>query len=148
MSIDYPAPEGHSHTMHNPNDPALLPYSYTLSPVPDHLRQNADSATSKWFSIPLLKEYPRPTLPISFPDLAVYLARAVEISRNGIAGERTPGFHRLAKAVDAFYPNRHEHTRSRLATRVRGLFGWDKAKRENDDRSNLVTPFWPDDFGR
>ena len=144
LSIDYPVPEGHQYTTYSPNDPALLPYSYTLSPIPDFLSRNADSPTSKWFSIPAPREHPLPTLPLSFPDLAAYLARAVELSR----AERSNSFHRLAKAVDEFYPNPYAHGRSRLATCVRGLFGWDKARRENDDRSNLVTPFWADDYGQ
>lgn len=154
MTIDHPIPDDHRYKMRSTNDPALLPYSYTLAPTPMFLRESADGPMSKWYSIPSTPQNPYPALPMAFPDLATYLMTALEDSR-GAANDRSSGYHRLAKAVDAFYPNLKNgddepEERRGLTDRVRGLFGrGNKANRPaNDDRSNLVTPFYADDFGR
>lgn len=152
MTIDYPIPEGHRYKTRNPNDPALLPYSYTLSSTPAFLRENADSPLSKWYCIPATPQNPYPTLPISFPDLATYLMTALEDSRRA-AHDRSSGWHRLAKAIDQIYPSPagddDPEERSRFS-RVRGFFGRGSKQNRpaNDDRSTLVTPFYADEYGR
>ena len=137
----------------NSVDPSLLPYSYTLSPTPAFLRENADGPMSKWYTIPATTSNPYPTLPMMFPDLATYLMSALENSRHA-AHDRSSGLNRLAKWVDTFYPTARvteedEDSRSGgLGERFRGFFGRNKAsKHDNDERSNLVTPFIPDMHG-
>ncbi|KIP07025.1 hypothetical protein PHLGIDRAFT_71784 [Phlebiopsis gigantea 11061_1 CR5-6] len=154
MTIDHPVPEGHRYKERSTNDPALLPYSYTLSPTPVFLRESADGPLSKWYSVPASAQNPYPALPMSFPDLATYLMNALEDSRRAIS-DRSSGNGRLAKAVDLLYPNQRgaddePEERRGLTDRVRGLFGrGNRANRPaNDDRSALVTPFFADDFGR
>ncbi|EKM59152.1 uncharacterized protein PHACADRAFT_249404 [Phanerochaete carnosa HHB-10118-sp] len=155
MTIDYPIPDGHRYKSRNQNDPALLPYSYTLSPTPAFLRESADSPLSKWYCIPATPQNAYPTLPVSFPDLATYLMNALEDSRRAMH-DRSSGWSRLAKAIDTIYPSRagagDEDTeeRARFTDRVRGFFGRGSRQNRpaNDDRSDLVTPFYADDFGR
>ena len=162
LTIDVPVPSDHWYIHRNQNDPALLPYSYTLSSKPNFLLENADSPMTKWFSIPSTPQNPYRALPISFPDLAAYLAEALEDSRRAMA-DRTSGHHRLAKAVDTFYPMRGGRDsvedddeiggrgRPRLGQRMLGLFsrGQRSTNRvNNDDRFDLVTPFYADEHGR
>jgi hypothetical protein len=159
LTIDLPIPADHRYRHRNQNDPALLPYSYTLSPTPDFLRETADGAMSKWFSIPSTPQNPYRALPISFPDLATYLMTALEDSRRAMS-DRSSGYYRLAKAVDTFYPQRGgnmsveddeaDKERLRFGDRVRGLFGRGTRtnRPNNDDRYDLVTPFYADEHGR
>lgn len=155
MTIDYPIPDGHRYKSRSQNDPALLPYSYTLSSTPAFLRENADSPMSKWYCVPATQQNAYPALPISFPDLATYLMTALEDSRRA-AHDRSSGWHRLAKAVDTIYPSRagagddDPEERAGFTDRVRGFFGRGSRQNRpaNDDRSDLVTPFYADDFGR
>lgn len=153
LTVDHPVPPDHRYKQRNQNDPALLPYSYTFSATPVFLRESADGPLSKWFSIPATPQTPYPSLPISFPDLAMYLQSALEDSR-GASHDRSSGWGRLAKAVDTFYPSRpgpndEEQERVRFSERFGKLFGRNKnANRPaNDERSNLVTPFYADDYG-
>ncbi|GJE84106.1 hypothetical protein PsYK624_001810 [Phanerochaete sordida] len=156
MTIDYPIPDGHRYKSRNQNDPALLPYSYTLSPQPAFLRESADSPLSKWYCVPATPQNAYPSLPMNFPDLATYLMSALEDSRRA-AHDRSSGWHRLAKAVDSIYPpsrtpggadddDADEPSRFSL----RGIFGRGSKQNRpaNDDRSTLVTPFYADDYGR
>lgn len=154
LTIDHPIPADHRYKQRNTNDPALLPYSYTLSPTPAFLMEHADGPMSKWYSVPATASNPYPALPISFPDLATYLMSALEESRRA-SSDRTSGCHRLAKAVDTLYPTRaaasadDDPEERTLSDRFRGLFRGNKNNRPaNDDRSNLVTPFFADDYGR
>lgn len=154
LTIDHPVPPDHRYKQRSPNDPALLPYSYTFSATPVFLRENADGAMSKWFSVPATSKTPYPSLPISFPDLAMYLQSALEDSR-GANHDRSSGLNRLAKAVDTFYPSRvapdnEDPERQGFTGRFQKLFGRGRNSNRpaNDERSNLVTPFYADEFGQ
>lgn len=152
----------------NLSDPSILPYSYTLSPTPTHLREAADSPLQKWYSIPATSTNPFVTLPVSFPDLAQYLIVAVEESRRAVS-DRTTGMGRLAKCIDMFYPNKangggpigsnlfdereeREGGGPGIRERVGRFFGIGQsgqaARPANDDRATLVTPFYADNYGR
>lgn len=155
MTIDMPIPQDHRYRFRNSSDPGLLPYSYTLSPTPAFLRENADGPMSKWYTIPSTAQIPYPTLPITFPDLATYLMSALENARRAIH-DRSSGWYRLAKCVDTFYPvqtvknDDEEEERKGLSERVGRFFGRGNkpSRHDNDERSNLVTPFFADDYGR
>lgn len=154
MTIDVPPPADYRYKARNSNDPALLPYSYTLSPTPTHLRDHSDGPMIKWYSIPATAQTPFPTLPISFPDLATYLMNALEDSRS-VSHDRSSGHNKLAKTVDALYPNQssagdEEEERAGFTERFGRLFGRGHrtSRPANDERSNLVTPFYADSFGR
>ena len=135
----------------NSSDPSVLPYSYSLSPTPAYLREDADGAMSKWYTIPSTSQNPWPTLPITFPDVATYLMSAVENSRRGLH-DRSSGWQRLTKYVEAFYPTQSAADVEERSRRF-GISGWlrrrgNKTPRhDNDERSNLVTPFIPDMHG-
>jgi len=58
---------------------------------------------SSYYTIPATQNTPYPTLPISFPNLAVYLASAAEDSRGAARDDRS-GMNRLAKTLDTLYP--------------------------------------------
>ena len=155
MTIDMPVPANHKYRLRNGSDPALLPYSYTLSPTPAFLRESADGSMSKWYTVPSTTLIPYPTLPIAFPDLATYLMSALENSRHA-AHDRSSGWGRLAKCIDTFYPvakdeDDGERSSGGLGGRFGRLFGRSNNKssrHDNDERSNLVTPFFADEFGR
>ena len=153
MTLDVPVPPDHRYKFRNSSDPALLPYSYTVSSTPTALRENADAPMSKWYTIPATTQNPYPTLPISFPDLATYLMCALENSRRAMH-DRSSGWYRLAKYVDAYYPvskttdEDDEERSGGLSERFGRLFSRSKPVRhDNDERSNLVTPFFADEFG-
>lgn len=156
VTLDMPVPDNHRERSRyrNSGDPGLLPYSYTLSPTPAFLRENADGMMSKWYTVPASSSNPYPTLPIMFPDLATYLMSALEYSRHA-AHDRSSGLNRLAKWVDTLYPSARvgseedEESRSGgLGERFGRLFGRSKtSKHDNDERSNLVTPFFADEYG-
>lgn len=58
---------------------------------------------SSYYTIPATPNTPYPTLPISFPGLATYLASAAEDSR-GMAHDDRSDMRRLAKTLDTLYP--------------------------------------------
>lgn len=155
MTIDVPPPAEYRYKARNSTDPALLPYSYTLSVTPTLLRENPDGINSKWYSIPATSQTPFPTLPISFPDLATYLMNALEDSKNAMH-DRSSGMNKLAKTVDALYPNQsnkdddEEEERAGFTERFGRFFGRGNrsSRPANDERSALVTPFYADSFGR
>ncbi len=94
---------------------------------------------------------PYPTLPITFPDLAAYLLSALENSQRAI-NDRSCGLYRLAKYIETFYPGHaggatEEEQHRGVLGRFFGRSSSSKPKHSNDERSNLVTPFFPDDYG-
>ena len=97
---------------------------------------------------------PFPVLPISFPNLATYLATALETARDAMH-DSSSGVRRLAKYIDQFYPNDRPTLddapeRGGMRQRLKNLVGMgSRPQRDrNADVYELVTPFVPDDFGR
>ncbi|KIM46308.1 hypothetical protein M413DRAFT_65119 [Hebeloma cylindrosporum] len=159
FSMDHPvppnAPGASRHLSGNPN---LLPWSYTLSPVPVLLRDAADTQVSKTFTIPESDTVPLPTLPISFANLALYLQAALDDSRRHSADGSNLG--KLGKVVQMCYPSVEQNflefdvpersSVSGLFKRVIGRGHKDKKKGKqtnNEETYQLVTPFVPDEWG-
>ncbi|KAF5322290.1 hypothetical protein D9619_000503 [Psilocybe cf. subviscida] len=138
----------------------LLPWSYTQSPVPMLLRSNADTNISKTYTIPATDKVPLPTLPITFPNLALYLQAALDNSRR-YPNDTTSGLGKLGKLVQLYYPNIVEQNqlefgdsedRSSMRDVFKRVIG--RAKKDNKGKSTnneetyqLVTPFVPDEWG-
>jgi hypothetical protein len=137
----------------------MLPWSYTLTSLPTILRDAADSPTSKTYTIPSTPSTPYPTLPIGFPNMAMYLQSALEDSRKAV-GDSSNGLRKLAKMVDLCYPSEPEsggmegsdpaerRTVGGLFKRVIGRHkNGNKGRGGNEDTYDLVTPFVPDEWG-
>lgn len=86
------------------SDVNTLPFSYTLSTLPTLLRDGSDTMVSTYYTIPSTARTPFPTLPIAFPDMAMYLQSAVDDSRKAM-NDSSSGLRKLAKSVDSYYPN-------------------------------------------
>ncbi|KAJ3504998.1 hypothetical protein NLJ89_g7646 [Agrocybe chaxingu] len=154
-SIPPAAPGASRYLTGNPN---LLPWSYTLSPIPMLLRDAADTPISKAFTIPVTDAVPLPTLPITFPNLALYLQAALEASRRHSDAN---GHGKLGRMVQMCYPSVEETLSDfdipdrrggveRLFKRVIGRSSKEKKKGKstnNEETYQLVTPFVPDEWG-
>ena len=109
---------------------------------------------SKYYTVPATPDTPHPTLPISFPNMAVYLASAVENSRK-LAHDNSSGMKRLAKTLVMLYPaevelgmedDEPEKPSGGMVNMFRNVFGRGRRdQRRNDDNyADLVTPFVPE----
>ncbi|KAF8192469.1 hypothetical protein BJ912DRAFT_848961 [Pholiota molesta] len=161
FTIDHPVPPtvpgAARYTSGNPN---LLPWSYTLSPIPLLLRDATDTSISKTYTIPASESVPLPTLPITFPSLASYLQVALEASRQH-SGDSSSGLGKLGKTVQMCYPNvgqgglsefdiPERSSVTHLFKRVIGRSNNNKKKGKtsnNEETYQLVTPFVPDEWG-
>ncbi|KAJ7276554.1 hypothetical protein B0H12DRAFT_1085921 [Mycena haematopus] len=159
FTIDHPVPP------HLPNsrkftngDVDVLPWSYTLSSLPALLRDGSDTPLSKFYTIPSSAAVPFPSLPISFPNMAMYLQAALEESRKYM-GDSSSGMRKLAKMVETCYPQMTEPgeddgERSRVGGLFKKVIGRggrkDRSKKGggNLDTYELVTPFVLDDWGQ
>lgn len=149
MSIDYPVSRDHPQaSRYRAKDPNILPFSYTLSPHPNLLRESSDAPMSKWFTIPSTDTNPWPKLPITFPDLARYLMDAVDESRQ----DSSSGTRRLSKLVDTYYPTEASaNAESAEHQSSGGLLSFFRRRRPSRDRNadtyDIVTPFVADEWG-
>lgn len=84
-------------------DVNVLPFSYTLSNLPALLRDSADNHMSQAYTVPSTPNIPFPTLPMTFPNLAMYLQAVLDESRRHL-GDSSSGVRKLAKMYDACYP--------------------------------------------
>lgn len=113
---------------------------------------------SKSYVIPATESVPFPALPITFPNLAMYLQAALDDSRRYI-NDSSSGMRKLAKMMETCYPSSYDggsmeapepRTVSGLFKRVIGR-GNKNAKKGrgggNEDTYELVTPFVPDEWG-
>jgi len=154
--VPYSVPGASRYTSGNPN---LLPWSYTLSPIPVLLRDASDTNMSKTYTIPATDTIPLPTLPITFPDLALYLQAALDTSRRHLS-DSPNGLGKLGKMVQVCYAHINqghseydivpERTRvTQYIKRVIGLSNKDKKKKgtNNEDTYQLVTPFISNEWG-
>ncbi|KAK7061924.1 hypothetical protein R3P38DRAFT_2832342 [Favolaschia claudopus] len=158
FTIDHPVPTSMPNARKYTNgDVDTLPWSYTLSSVPALLRDGSDSLLSKFYTIPSSAAVPFPALPISFPNMALYLQAALSESRKYM-NDSSSGMRRLGKMVDMCYPQlvepgEDEGERSRMG--MGGLFKKvigrkdksRKGKGGNEDTYDLVTPFVLDEWG-
>ncbi|KAJ7684021.1 hypothetical protein B0H17DRAFT_941288 [Mycena rosella] len=160
FTIDHPVPNSLPGARKYTNgDVDILPWSYTLSSLPALLRDNSDTMLSKCYTIPSSDAVPFPALPISFPNMAMYLQAALEESRR-YTSDSSSGIRKLAKMVETCYPTLAEPNgevgeRSRvggLFKKVIGRAGGRKDKQKkgkggNEDTYELVTPFVLDEWG-
>ncbi|THV08388.1 hypothetical protein K435DRAFT_814823 [Dendrothele bispora CBS 962.96] len=152
FTIDHPVPTNKPVPRKYLNgDVDALPYSYTLGgSLPALLRDSADTAISKTYTIPSTENLPYPVLPISFPNLALYLTAALEEARRYM-NDSSSGIRKLAKMIDTCYPGEAPPPSS--SGRLRNLFGRgnknnkNKGRGGNEDTYELVTPFVPDEWG-
>lgn len=149
MTIDNPPPSNAPNKFTN-GDVNTLPFSYTAAPLPPLLRDGPDAPMSKYYTIPATSSTPHPTLPISFPNMAMYLASAVDDSRHDNSAMK-----RLSKTLDILYPAQVElgmeddepdKPTGGVVNMFRNVFGRGRRdQRRNDDNyADLVTPFVPD----
>lgn len=152
LTIDYPPPP---ELRYANGDVNTLPYSYNLSALPTLLSDGPESHVSKYYTIPATSRTPLPTLPITMPSMAMYLASALDDSRRAL-GDTSSGARRLAKMVDQFYPNESTPAGGEEEVRRRGgraligrLIGRPSKQQRgrNADVYDLVTPFVPDEWG-
>jgi len=152
FTLDYPSPRS-GDARQNVN---TLPYSYSLSSIPTLLRDSSDTPVSKTFTIPASDAVPYPTLPITFPNLAMYLQAALEESRRYL-NDSSSGNRKLAKMVQACYPSRTDDVlpdapeRSSVGGLLKRVIGRNTNKSTrtggNEDTYELVTPFVPGEWG-
>lgn len=122
------------------------------------LRDASDTQISKSFTIPGSETVPLPNLPITFPNLALYLQAALDDSRRYSNDPFSLG--KLGKMVQTCYPSvEQDHlefdgpgksTVGHLFKKVMGRGNKDKKKAKatnNEETYQLVTPFVPDEWG-
>ncbi|KAG1752639.1 uncharacterized protein EDB91DRAFT_1044329 [Suillus paluster] len=159
LTTDMPVPPSVTNSYKYTNgDVNVLPYSYSLSPLPQLLRDGADSPMAKYYVVPATNSTPYPTLPINFPNLAMYLQSAVQDSRKA-ANDSSGGVRKLAHNIDSCYPRDDERpastdfsdtSRSRMAgmfNRVINRGRTPRGRGGNEEIYDLVTPFVPDEWG-
>ncbi|KAI6134985.1 hypothetical protein EV401DRAFT_1845067 [Pisolithus croceorrhizus] len=156
FTTDMPvAPSVHNSHKYTSGDVGVLPFSYTLSPLPTLLRDGAESSMAKYYVIPSTPTTPYPTLPINFPNLAMYLQAAVEDSRRA-AIDGSGGMRKLAQFIDSCYPSDTdaavfdgEAPKRGVGGMLKRVMGRSKGKgsRGNEEIYDLVTPFVADEWG-
>ncbi|KAG5716682.1 hypothetical protein E4T56_gene16248 [Termitomyces sp. T112] len=146
FTLDYPS-QLSSIRHRSVND---LPHSYNLTPLPTLLRDAADSQVSKTYTIPASDSVPFPTLPITFPNLALYMQAALEESRRYLHDSHSD-YQKLAKMITTCYPDEditpEPSERRGLFKRVMGFSSKPQKRGGNEDTYELVTPFVPDEWG-
>ena len=153
LTIDNPPPATASRKFTN-GDVNALPYSYTLGSLPQLLRDGPNSQLSKYYTIPATPKVPYPKLPISFPNMAGYLASAVDDSRR-MLHDNSSGMKRLAKTLDTLYPGKVElgmeddgpdKPFGGVMNAFKNVLGKGRRgqQRSGDDYADLVTPFVPE----
>jgi hypothetical protein len=159
LTIDHPVPANAPNAgKFTSGDGCTLPYSYTLSIPPALLRDGVDPAIATYYVVPATLKTPYPTLPINFPDMAMYLQSALEDSRRA-TGDNSSALRKLAKCVDTYYANEHEiiggvdeGPQKRSFSDVikkfgRGIRPGKGTRRGNEEVYDLVTPFVPEEWG-
>jgi len=146
LTVDVPPPPDAPSKFTN-GDVNTLPFSYTTFPIFPILQSGPDTPTSKYYAIPATPNNPYPTLPVSFPNMATYLAFAVEDSR--MTRGKSSGMKRLAKMLDRFYPaepelgvegDRLNKLTCGIMTVFKNSFRRGKRNRKRDDDADLNIP--------
>ncbi|KIK67975.1 hypothetical protein GYMLUDRAFT_238152 [Collybiopsis luxurians FD-317 M1] len=155
FTIDHDAE--HPPARRNPmGDVESLPLSYSLMKIPPLLRDGSSSPISKIYTIPSTQAVPYPVLPISFPNLALYLQAALSESRKYLK-DGSSGIGKLAKMLEYCFPKEFNGgTDAVERSGVSGLFkkvigrggkSSKKGRSGNEETYDLVTPFVPDEWG-
>ncbi|KAF8639794.1 hypothetical protein AX17_001053 [Amanita inopinata Kibby_2008] len=152
FTLDHPVPQNVTGSSRYMTDVNVLPWSYTFSQVPQLLRDSSDTQISKTYTIPACSAVPFPTLPITFPDLAMYLQASLESSRRYI-NDSSSGVRKLAKMIETCYPdmnadNGDDPERRSVGGLFRRVIGRNNRRRGgNEDTYDLVTPFVTNEWG-
>ncbi|KAF9076815.1 hypothetical protein BDP27DRAFT_1312638 [Rhodocollybia butyracea] len=133
-----------------------LPFSYSQMKLPALLRDGSDSPISKTYNIPSTASVPFPILPISFPNLTLYLQAALDESRRYF-NDSSSGMRKFAKMLEICYPDEFDGgTAPAERSGMSGLFkkvigrgskSSKKGRGGNEETYDLVTPFVPDEWG-
>ena len=155
FTIDHPVPPLVPNARKYTNgDVDVLPWSYSLSSLPAPLRDGPDTPVSKTYTVPAIDGIPYPPLPITFPNLAMYLNAVLETSRRYM-NDSSSGVRKLAKIMDMCYPTAPDPTEpsssergvGRLLKKVVGRNNRNRrSTRGNDATYELVTPFVVDQY--
>lgn len=159
FTIDHPVPpDVQGAARYSSGNPNLLPWSYNESSTPILLRDASDTQISKTYTVPPTETVPLPNLPITFPNLALYLQAVLDDSRRHSNDPFILG--KLGKMVQSCYPSVEQDqsefdipgrsTVGHLFKRVIGRNSKDKKKGKttnNEETYQLVTPFVPDEWG-
>lgn len=153
FTLEHPVPSNVPGSTRYANDVNVLPWSYTFSQPPQLLRGGSDSQLAKAYTIPVTNSLSFPKLPITCPDLAMYLHAAMEVSRRHI-NDSSSGVRKLAKMIDFCYPNANADETANTERRgVGNLFkrvigrNNNRKRGGNEDTYDLVTPFVADEWG-
>jgi hypothetical protein len=158
LTIDHPVPASLPGAFKFTNgDVNVLPFSYTLSNVPALLRDGAESHMSKAYTVPSTPNIPFPTLPLSFPNLAMYLQAVLDESRRCM-NDSSSGIRKLAKMMDTCYPQSPQEGSLYPPEAPNGVGGLlkrvigrgrnnKKTRGTNEDTFEFITPFVPDEWG-
>ncbi|KAF8507471.1 hypothetical protein BU17DRAFT_57392 [Hysterangium stoloniferum] len=156
LTLDEPVPPNTPSAWRFTNgDTSVLPYSYTKGEELRHI--TAVNVNSQLYVIPLSATSPFPILPITFPNIALYLQCAMRDSRaRRVQNDPSSGMRRLAKIVMACYPDEitqeaEEKKSSRsvgnLLKRVVGRGGAERQESHgNEDVYDIITPFRLDQY--
>ncbi|KAF8735025.1 hypothetical protein AX14_002841 [Amanita brunnescens Koide BX004] len=152
FTLEHPVPDDVTGRSRYVTDVNVLPWSYSFSTAPQLLRGGTESQLSKTYTIPASSSLPFPTLPITFPDLAMYLHGALETSRRHI-NDSSSGVRKLAKMIEICYPSVNavdpdDPDRGRVSGLFKNLMGRGNRRRGgNEDTYDLVTPFVASEWG-
>ncbi|KAK7019399.1 hypothetical protein VNI00_018088 [Paramarasmius palmivorus] len=153
FTIDYPVPD---QPQFHRYDVEVLPFSYSLTACPALLRNKSDTPHSKRYTIPSTESLPYPTLPITFPNLALYLQAALDESRRYM-DDNSSELRKLAKMINTCYPSLYYDHDKKAGTEGSRSIGKmfnkfigrgnkaNKRGRRNEDTYRLVTPFIPEE---
>ncbi|TFK28851.1 hypothetical protein FA15DRAFT_700742 [Coprinopsis marcescibilis] len=155
FKIDHPVPPNVANGQKYQNAHTnVLPYAFTLMTLPLVLQNAADSPISKTYTVPATESLPYPTLPISFPNLALYLQAVLDFSRQ--QKDDNNGLRKLSKMVQTCNPQSEEESsleppdKATVADLFKRVMGRDKRKQKgktNNETYDLITPFVPDEWG-
>ncbi|KAK7470196.1 hypothetical protein VKT23_001634 [Stygiomarasmius scandens] len=103
LTVDYPLPRIEGKRLRGGYEVKNLPRSYTLasSALPSLLKES-EKNSPMCYTIPQTKDLPYPSLPISLPDLAIYLEASMDQSRRSLSKRwrRSHDVELLARMVD------------------------------------------------
>jgi hypothetical protein len=118
-------------------------FRYTLCKPPLVFHNND---VTQFYTVPETTASPYPTLPMTFPNLALYLHSALADSRQA-AGDSTSGWRRLCRMLDSCYRDEMQRPVEDEGTgKVRRLLGAlrkgkGRGRAGNEEVYDLVTPF-------
>ncbi|KAH8823284.1 hypothetical protein DL96DRAFT_1469527, partial [Flagelloscypha sp. PMI_526] len=155
FTIDQPVPAVHPDAeKYSSNDPSVLPFSYSLSTLPALLQEAGDNV----YAIPKTELNSWPVLPITFPNVALYLLATFQESKTH-EHDSTNALGKLARLITACYPSakagppsvaEQEEPKGSLM-RLSRKFGIGRGTKKSGtgrtpESQELITPFKSEEF--